>query len=171
MIFKVLPATCLKSHFDMKDPSTLPYFLGIEVAHSSKELSLSQRNYMTNLLKESCMLGSKHTDTLTDPSDLIRMWEMLLIILVGVEGGLENSTFLLLDQAFPMLLVSWVDICSLLTSIISRLLVVSKNILKGLLTKACPIAFDSFKCSWLSYVDWVSDPLDHQPISSYCIYV
>lgn len=90
----------------MKDPSTLPYFLGIEVAHSSKELSLSQRNYMTNLLKESCMLGSKHTDTLTDPSDLIRMWEMLLIILVGVEGGLENSTFLLLDQAFPMLLVS-----------------------------------------------------------------
>ena len=40
----------LSTHFYMKDLSNLRYFLGIEVAHSLKGLSLSQWKYLTVLL-------------------------------------------------------------------------------------------------------------------------
>jgi Reverse transcriptase (RNA-dependent DNA polymerase) len=42
----------LKREFDIKDLEKLSYFLGIEIAHSSKGLFLSQRKYVLNVLKE-----------------------------------------------------------------------------------------------------------------------
>jgi len=47
----------------MKDLSLLRYFLGIKIVQSPKGLSLSQRKYFTNLLKETSTLESKHVDT------------------------------------------------------------------------------------------------------------
>ena len=52
----------------MKDLGLLRYFLRIEVVRSLKRLSLSQRKYFTNLLKETCTLGSKPIDTPMDPN-------------------------------------------------------------------------------------------------------
>jgi Reverse transcriptase (RNA-dependent DNA polymerase) len=53
----------LKNEFDIKDLGTLSYFLGIEIAHSSKGLFLSQRKYVLDLLKETGKLGAKSAST------------------------------------------------------------------------------------------------------------
>ena len=47
----------------MKDLGLFTYFLGIEVARSTKDLFLSQRKYLTDLLEETDMLGSKSINT------------------------------------------------------------------------------------------------------------
>jgi len=44
------------------------YFLEIKVARSPKSLSLSQRKYLTDLLKETGTLVSKLIDTPIDPN-------------------------------------------------------------------------------------------------------
>jgi Reverse transcriptase (RNA-dependent DNA polymerase)/Integrase core domain/gag-polypeptide of LTR copia-type/GAG-pre-integrase domain len=49
----------LKGKFDIKDLGKLSYFLGIEIAHSTKGLFLSQRKYTLDLLKETGKLGTK----------------------------------------------------------------------------------------------------------------
>jgi Reverse transcriptase (RNA-dependent DNA polymerase) len=53
----------LKNEFDIKDLGKLSYFLGIEIAHSSKGLFLSQRKYVLDLLKETGKLGAKPAST------------------------------------------------------------------------------------------------------------
>jgi Reverse transcriptase (RNA-dependent DNA polymerase) len=56
----------LKKIFDIKDLSILKYFLGIKIAHSSKELFISQRKYTLDLLKEIEKLGCKPASTPVD---------------------------------------------------------------------------------------------------------
>jgi hypothetical protein len=41
----------LKTKFDIKDIGQLKYFLGIELAYSIKDLFISQRKYILELLK------------------------------------------------------------------------------------------------------------------------
>ena len=53
----------LASEFEIKDIGNLRYFLGIEVARSSKGLVLSQRKYVLDLLKETGMTGCKPAST------------------------------------------------------------------------------------------------------------
>ena len=53
----------LKDEFDIKDLGKLSYFLGIEIAHSSKGLFLSQRKYVLDLLKETGKIGAKPAGT------------------------------------------------------------------------------------------------------------
>ena len=59
----------LKENFDIKDLGKLKYFLGIEIAHSSKGLFLSQRKYTLDLLKETGKLGIKPANTPTDTNN------------------------------------------------------------------------------------------------------
>ena len=49
--------------FEIKDLGNLRYFLGIEVERSRKGLSLSQRKYVLDLLKETGMIGCKPAST------------------------------------------------------------------------------------------------------------
>ena len=58
----------LSFHFHIKVIGLLRYFLGIEVARSSKDFSLSQRKYLTNLLKKTDIIGSKPINTPMDPN-------------------------------------------------------------------------------------------------------
>ncbi|XP_050124577.1 uncharacterized mitochondrial protein AtMg00810-like [Malus sylvestris] len=53
----------LAAEFEIKNLGDLKYFLGVEVARSSRGIFLSQRKYVLDLLKETCMLGCKHVDT------------------------------------------------------------------------------------------------------------
>ncbi|KAM1420476.1 hypothetical protein ACFX2I_002841 [Malus domestica] len=53
----------LAVEFEMKNLGDLKYFLGMEVARSSRGIFLSQRKYVLDLLKETGMLGCKPVDT------------------------------------------------------------------------------------------------------------
>ncbi|CAN6709377.1 unnamed protein product [Malus baccata var. baccata] len=53
----------LAVEFEMKNLGDLKYFLGVEVARSSRGIFLSQRKYVLDLLKETGMLGCKPVDT------------------------------------------------------------------------------------------------------------
>lgn len=57
----------LSSKFQLKDPGPLKYFLGIEVARSRKGITIFQRNYALELLKETGTLGSKPRNIPLDP--------------------------------------------------------------------------------------------------------
>src|SRR6266498_2605339 len=58
---------CLKERlgetFEVKDLGQLRYFLGIEIARSSKGIVLSQRKYILDLLNETGMLGYRTVST------------------------------------------------------------------------------------------------------------
>ncbi|KAK3023240.1 hypothetical protein RJ639_043352 [Escallonia herrerae] len=57
----------LSREFEIKDLGTLRSFLGMEVARSGRGISVSQRKYTLDLLKETRMLGCKPADTPMDP--------------------------------------------------------------------------------------------------------
>ncbi|RVW54645.1 Retrovirus-related Pol polyprotein from transposon RE1 [Vitis vinifera] len=58
----------LAAEFEIKDLGNLKYFLGMEIARSRKGISVSQRKYVLDLLKEIEMLGCKPADTSMDPT-------------------------------------------------------------------------------------------------------
>jgi len=58
----------LVKEFEIKDLENLRYFLGMEVARSKEGISVTQRKYMLDLLKETGMMNCKPTETPIDSS-------------------------------------------------------------------------------------------------------
>ncbi|XP_062104247.1 uncharacterized mitochondrial protein AtMg00810-like [Humulus lupulus] len=65
----------LAKEFEVKDLGALRYFLGMEFARSKRGISVSQRKYTLDLLKEPGMLGSKPNKTPIELGDKRRMFE------------------------------------------------------------------------------------------------
>ncbi|RVW29708.1 Retrovirus-related Pol polyprotein from transposon TNT 1-94 [Vitis vinifera] len=72
--------TVLSKEFEIKDLGTLRYFLGMEVARSSKGIFVSQRKYTLDLLKETGMLGCKPSNTPMDPFNKIGSKEDMVVL-------------------------------------------------------------------------------------------
>ena len=58
----------LSREFEIKDLGHLKYFLGIEVARSSRGIHVYQRKYNLDLLRETGMSGCKPVETPMDPN-------------------------------------------------------------------------------------------------------
>lgn len=58
----------LAREFEVKDLGLLKYFLGMEIARCKDGISMSQRKYTLDLLKETGMLGCKPADTPMEPA-------------------------------------------------------------------------------------------------------
>ena len=65
----------LAKEFEVKDLGTLKYFLGMEFARSKKGISVSQRKYTLDLLKETGMLGSRPSKTPIELGDKKKMFD------------------------------------------------------------------------------------------------
>ncbi|XP_017413067.1 uncharacterized mitochondrial protein AtMg00810-like [Vigna angularis] len=100
----------LAKEFEIKTLGKLKYFLGIEVAHSKKGIFISQKKYITDLLKETGKTTCKPTSTPIDPNMKLRnveegtaidkeMYQMLV-------GRLIYLSHTRLDVAFVVNLVS-----------------------------------------------------------------
>ncbi|CAM8882543.1 unnamed protein product [Rhodiola kirilowii] len=66
--------TDLNRTFALKDLGDLNYFLGIHIARSPSGITLSQHNYIIDVLAWSKMLDSKPISTHGDPSSRLTLW-------------------------------------------------------------------------------------------------
>ena len=57
----------LAKKFEVKDLGQLKYFLGMEIARTKNDISVSQRKYTLDLLQETGMLGCKTANTPIEP--------------------------------------------------------------------------------------------------------
>ncbi|GMP27046.1 hypothetical protein CsSME_00003220 [Camellia sinensis var. sinensis] len=119
----------LGQHFHTKDMGHLHYFLGIEVARSSRGLFLLQRKYLLDLLSKTGLLGTRPSDTPMDSC----------VKLDGDTGDLfpdigryrrfvRKLIYLTVTRPDITYAVSVVSLCMLLVTIILKLFVVSRVI-------------------------------------------
>ena len=77
--------------FKVKDLGSLRYFLGMEVARNKNGISVSQRKYIFEFLKEIEMLGCKVVNTPMDPLKKIGESEKSIPVDIGTYQQLMGN--------------------------------------------------------------------------------
>ncbi|WP_338140430.1 Ty1/Copia family ribonuclease HI [Candidatus Phytoplasma australasiaticum] len=170
--------TTLKNHlnaaFKLKDLGSLRYFLGLEIARSSKGILLSQRKYTLHLLEDTDFLASKPSRLPMDPN----------IKLCADEGSLlkDPTSYRRLIGRLLYLTVSRPDITFAvhrLSQFVARPRQPHLNAVHTLLRylKGSPgqgiflPASSSFKIRAFSDADWASCPDSRRSTTGFCIFL
>ncbi|CAA6664134.1 unnamed protein product [Spirodela intermedia] len=82
-------SNCLVQEFDVKTLGRLKYFLGIKVAHSSKDMFISQRKYIIDLLARTEKSVCKPANTPIDPN------QKLLFYLTHTQPDISHAVSIL----------------------------------------------------------------------------
>ena len=164
----------LAKEFEVKDLGALRYFLGMEIAKNKNGISVSQRKYTLDLLKETWMLGclpndisidSRHKIDLAekgDPVDKERYQQLV--------GKLIYLSHTRLDIAFAVSTISQYMHSPYEThmNVVYKML----QYLKEILGKALHFGrHDQFKIEALTNADWAGSIEDRRSTSSYCTFV
>ncbi|XP_031271629.1 uncharacterized protein LOC116130018 [Pistacia vera] len=100
----------LAQDFELKDLGQLRYFLGMESGRSKKGISVSQRKYVLDLLKEIGMLGCKPIKTPIEPNMKFEKMSCDALVDKGryqrLVGKLIYLSHTKLDIAFPVSVMS-----------------------------------------------------------------
>ncbi|RVW94789.1 Retrovirus-related Pol polyprotein from transposon TNT 1-94 [Vitis vinifera] len=166
--------TVLSKEFEIKDLGTLRYFLGMEVARSSKGIFVSQRKYTLDLLKETGMLGCKPSNTPMDPFNKIGSKEDMVVVDKGryqrLVGRLIYLSHTRPDINFAVSMVSQFmnNPTEEHQEVVYRILGYLKMTPgKGLFFKRVA----SHDVEIFSDADWVGSLTDRRSTSGYCTYV
>ena len=164
----------LSREFEIKDLGELRYFLGMEIARSRKGITVSQRKYILDLLKDTGMSGCRPADTPIDPNqklgkdsegtpvDILRYQRLV--------GRLIYLSHTRPDIAFAVSLVSQFMHCPREEHLDAtyRILRYLKSCSgKGLFYKSS----ESREVEVFSDADWTRSITDKRSTSGYCTYV
>lgn len=164
----------LSQKFEIKDLGFLKYFLGMEVARSSQGISVSQRKYALDLLRETGKIGCKPVATPMDPNTKLMPRTDELAADKGryqrLVGKLIYLTHTRPDISFAVSMVSQflanpsVDHMEAVNRILKYL---KKDPGKGLMFRKS--ADQSLKV--YTDADWAGSPFDRKSTSGYCSFI
>lgn len=164
----------LSKEFEIKDLGHLRYFLGMEVARSSKGISVSQRKYVLDLLKETGNSGCRPVDTPMDPNTKLKSEAEEMLVDKGqyqrLVGKLIYLTHTRPDISFAVSLVSQFlsnPSETHMEAVYRILRYLKRDPGKGLMFKK------TLNRSLEVYTDanWAGSPIDRKSTSGYCSYV
>ncbi|GKB83042.1 retrovirus-related pol polyprotein from transposon RE2, partial [Tanacetum coccineum] len=163
----------LQQRFPIKDLGPLKYFLGIELATSSKGLFLNQRKYVMDLLKDSNMLYSKPVATPLDSKLKLKSSREPLrsaSYYQKLVGKLIYLTITRPDISFAVSLVSqhMHAPTTYHLALVKRIL----RYLKGTIGRGIMMTKNGHKnIVGYSDSDWAGNSLDRRSTTGYCVFV
>jgi len=164
----------LSKEFEIKDLGLLRFFLGMEVARSSKGISVSQRKYVLDLLKETGMIGCKPVETPMDPNTKLGAQTNGGAIDKGRYQRLVGKLIYLAhtrpDIGFAVSVVSQFlnNPCEAHLEAVYRILrYLKKDPGKGLMFRKT----STRTLEVYTNADWAGSPIDRRSTSGYCSYV
>ena len=165
--------TTLQQHFPITNLGALKYFLGIEMASSSKGLFLNQRKYVLDLLQDAKMMDAKPAptpldsklklDTTSEPLQSLQYYQHLV-------GRLIYLTITRPDITYAVSLVS--QFMHAPTSFHLQLVKRIMRYLKGSVGRGIVMANNGHtQITGYSDSDWAGNAIDRKSTTGFCIFV